>query len=62
MKNNKLVYDAVIETVKSEISDDPDSLKLASEIVGECVDVTGKMKSASFFAYDLKRKIIYLLS
>lgn len=52
VKNNKLVYDNSVEVIKNAIiarKDNQDALRLASEIVNDCVDVTGKKKSTIFF-------------
>lgn len=42
MKDNKLDVAATIELVKTEITDDPGTLKIASEISNECAEVTGE--------------------
>lgn len=38
-----------MEMFKAEITDDPDTVKIALEIANECIDVTGEMKLANFF-------------
>lgn len=42
MKNNKIDVAATIEIVKTEISDDPGTVKIATEITTECAEVTGE--------------------
>lgn len=49
MKNNKLDVATTIEMVKAEISDDPNTVKIATEISNECAEVTGKKEFKSPF-------------
>lgn len=48
MKDRKLDVATTIEMVKREISDDPETVRIATEIANECAEVTSKKKSASF--------------
>lgn len=44
MKNNKIDVGAMIEMTKIYITDDQETLKLATEIINECADVTGEKR------------------
>lgn len=42
MKNRKLDVETTIEMVKTEITDDPETVRIATEISNDCAEVTGK--------------------
>lgn len=47
MQNRKLDVATSIEMVKREISDDPETIRIVTQISNECAEVTGKSKFAS---------------
>lgn len=63
MKNNKLDIEATIEMTKIDFSNDPETLKIVTDIIQECADATGKEKSAKDFYVGLllSSKNIFLL-
>lgn len=54
MKNNKIDVETTIEMVKTEISDDPETLKLATEISNECANTTGKQVNSQVVDRDFE--------
>lgn len=64
MKNNKIDVGAMIEMTKIYITDDQETLKLATEIINECADVTGEKRFVISFLRALWRHIqdIHLFS
>lgn len=42
MQNNKMNVEAMIEMTKVYVTNDAESLKIASEMINECADVTGE--------------------
>lgn len=44
MKNNKLDVETTIEMTKIDFSNDPETIRIVTEISKECADVTGKLR------------------
>lgn len=56
MKNNKIDVEALTEMSRTYITDDPETLRLSTEIANECADATGKKKSAKYFNLVFRRR------